>query len=155
MIIRVFRMRCATLAFRCAKHQLGLPLTRFASTSSSVVTKLAYDKYMDEYDYGPELSVPLVMVHGLFGHKENWRSLAKALQQRLGNTVFALDLRNHGECVIFSAPFPGFFSILWMHRFLYYYWLALKPLWQSLTNTLRSSEGNEICWTVNTFVFIF
>uniref|UniRef100_A0A915AJE4 sn-1-specific diacylglycerol lipase ABHD11 n=2 Tax=Parascaris univalens TaxID=6257 RepID=A0A915AJE4_PARUN len=91
------RMRCATLAFRCVKHQLGLPLIRFASTSSSVVTKLAYDKYVDEYDYGPELTVPLVMVHGLFGHKENWRSLAKALQQRLGNTVFTLDLRNHGD----------------------------------------------------------
>uniref|UniRef100_A0A915AII6 sn-1-specific diacylglycerol lipase ABHD11 n=3 Tax=Parascaris TaxID=6254 RepID=A0A915AII6_PARUN len=97
------RMRCATLAFRCVKHQLGLPLIRFASTSSSVVTKLAYDKYVDEYDYGPELTVPLVMVHGLFGHKENWRSLAKALQQRLGNTVFTLDLRNHdGDDILFD-----------------------------------------------------
>ncbi|KHN76658.1 Alpha/beta hydrolase domain-containing protein 11 [Toxocara canis] len=90
-------MKHVTLALRFAKQHLGLPTARFASTSSSIVTKLAYDKYVDDFDYGPELTVPLVMVHGLFGHKENWRSLAKALQQRLGNTVFTLDLRNHGD----------------------------------------------------------
>ncbi|ORX36341.1 Alpha/Beta hydrolase protein [Kockovaella imperatae] len=38
----------------------------------------------------------LVICHGLFGSKQNWRSLAKAFAQRLGMRVYTLDLRNHG-----------------------------------------------------------
>ncbi|RKP06196.1 mitochondrial hydrolase [Thamnocephalis sphaerospora] len=40
---------------------------------------------------------PLVVLHGLFGSKQNWRSLARGFAQRLGAPVYALDLRNHGE----------------------------------------------------------
>ncbi|BGO95901.1 hypothetical protein NBRC10512_005505 [Rhodotorula toruloides] len=40
---------------------------------------------------------PLVVLHGLFGSKQNWRSLAKGLAQRLGRDIFTLDLRNHGH----------------------------------------------------------
>ncbi|KAJ3165143.1 hypothetical protein HDU88_004863 [Geranomyces variabilis] len=40
---------------------------------------------------------PLVILHGLFGSKQNWRSLSKALANRLGTDVIPLDLRNHGE----------------------------------------------------------
>jgi pimeloyl-ACP methyl ester carboxylesterase len=38
----------------------------------------------------------LVLCHGLFGSKQNWRSLAKGFAQRLGMPVYALDMRNHG-----------------------------------------------------------
>ncbi|SPC67090.1 related to alpha/beta hydrolase [Ustilago sp. UG-2017b] len=38
----------------------------------------------------------LVVCHGLFGSKQNWRSLGRAISQRFGIPVFALDLRNHG-----------------------------------------------------------
>ncbi|KAL7417128.1 Alpha/Beta hydrolase protein [Mrakia frigida] len=38
----------------------------------------------------------LVIAHGLFGSKQNWRSLTRALAQELSMPVYALDLRNHG-----------------------------------------------------------
>ncbi|SPO23337.1 uncharacterized protein UTRI_02015 [Ustilago trichophora] len=38
----------------------------------------------------------LVVCHGLFGSKQNWRSLGRAMSSRFGVPVFALDLRNHG-----------------------------------------------------------
>ncbi|KAL3124092.1 hypothetical protein niasHT_004681 [Heterodera trifolii] len=56
---------------------------------------LAFDAYPSTAE--PEKTNPLVIVHGLFGHKQNWRGVAKALQKELGNRVFVLDLRNHGE----------------------------------------------------------
>ncbi len=56
--------------------------------------------------------LPLVIVHGLFGSKRNWRSIvivnytngltkrqAKAFNKRHGMTVYALDMRNHGESI--------------------------------------------------------
>jgi len=38
---------------------------------------------------------PLIILHGLFGCKENWRSLARQLALQF--QVFTLDQRNHGE----------------------------------------------------------
>ncbi|CED84045.1 Predicted alpha/beta hydrolase [Phaffia rhodozyma] len=38
----------------------------------------------------------LVIAHGLFGSKQNWRSLTRAFAQELGMPVYAIDLRNHG-----------------------------------------------------------
>lgn len=38
---------------------------------------------------------PLVILHGLFGSKRNWSSIAKRLGAR--HRVLAVDLRNHGE----------------------------------------------------------
>lgn len=38
----------------------------------------------------------IVVCHGLFGSKQNWRSLGRAMSTRFGVPVFALDLRNHG-----------------------------------------------------------
>ncbi|PAV87415.1 hypothetical protein WR25_14220 [Diploscapter pachys] len=40
---------------------------------------------------------PLVIAHGLFGQKQNWNSVGKAIQRRLGNTVHCVDMRNHGS----------------------------------------------------------
>ncbi|KAJ3192092.1 hypothetical protein HK101_007068 [Irineochytrium annulatum] len=40
---------------------------------------------------------PLLILHGLFGSKQNWRSLSRALANRLATRVIALDLRNHGD----------------------------------------------------------
>uniref|UniRef100_A0A914YYZ1 sn-1-specific diacylglycerol lipase ABHD11 n=1 Tax=Panagrolaimus superbus TaxID=310955 RepID=A0A914YYZ1_9BILA len=40
---------------------------------------------------------PLVIAHGLFGHKSNWNSVSKQIQRKLDNQVFAIDFRNHGE----------------------------------------------------------
>lgn len=38
---------------------------------------------------------PLIILHGLFGSLENWRTLSKVFAQSF--TVFALDQRNHGR----------------------------------------------------------
>jgi esterase len=38
---------------------------------------------------------PLIILHGLFGTQENWRTLSKAFAQHF--RVFALDQRNHGR----------------------------------------------------------
>lgn len=40
---------------------------------------------------------PLLILHGLFGSKHNWKSASLELARRTQRTVYALDLRNHGE----------------------------------------------------------
>lgn len=40
---------------------------------------------------------PIVVLHGLFGSKQNWRALAKSIALATSQTVHTLDLRNHGE----------------------------------------------------------
>lgn len=44
---------------------------------------------------GPEQGVPLVILHGLFGSADNWRSHVKQWQE--SRRVVAVDLRNHGR----------------------------------------------------------
>jgi esterase len=41
--------------------------------------------------------VPLVLLHGLLGSSRNWQTAGAELAARLGRTVYALDLRNHGR----------------------------------------------------------
>ncbi|XP_034940079.1 protein ABHD11-like [Chelonus insularis] len=43
-----------------------------------------------------ELS-PVIIMHGLFGSKNNWNSLAKAINQQTNRQVITVDARNHGE----------------------------------------------------------
>lgn len=38
---------------------------------------------------------PLIILHGLFGISDNWATLAKKLAEHF--TVYAVDLRNHGQ----------------------------------------------------------
>ncbi|KAJ1984090.1 hypothetical protein H4R34_000895 [Dimargaris verticillata] len=40
---------------------------------------------------------PVVVLHGLFGSKQNWGSLSKGLAHQLATNVYVLDLRNHGD----------------------------------------------------------
>lgn len=51
---------------------------------------MTVDLAFDERGAGP----PLVVLHGLFGAKRNWASIAKALAPR--HRVLTVDLRNHG-----------------------------------------------------------
>ncbi|KAF4015820.1 hypothetical protein G4228_007020, partial [Cervus hanglu yarkandensis] len=46
---------------------------------------------------GEAASPPLVFLHGLFGSKTNFNSIAKALAQQTGRRVLTVDARNHGE----------------------------------------------------------
>ncbi|KAJ2820463.1 Rho-type GTPase activating protein Rga1, partial [Coemansia sp. 'formosensis'] len=40
---------------------------------------------------------PLVILHGLFGSKQNWRAISKQLSRTLGRDTYSVDLRNHGD----------------------------------------------------------
>jgi pimeloyl-ACP methyl ester carboxylesterase len=40
---------------------------------------------------------PLLILHGLYGSKENWKSLSKAFHRILSTDIYSLDLRNHGS----------------------------------------------------------
>ncbi|XP_061755172.1 protein ABHD11 isoform X2 [Nerophis ophidion] len=67
-----------------------------ASTSSPV--NLTYDVFDGKVD-----STPLVFLHGLFGSKSNFHSIAKSLVQRTGRKVLTVDARNHGNSPHSSA----------------------------------------------------
>uniref|UniRef100_A0A3Q4BE15 sn-1-specific diacylglycerol lipase ABHD11 n=1 Tax=Mola mola TaxID=94237 RepID=A0A3Q4BE15_MOLML len=66
-------------------------LTVRAASSSSPVS-LTYDVFD-----GKGESTPLVFLHGLFGSKSNFHSIAKSLVQRTGRKVLTVDARNHGN----------------------------------------------------------
>uniref|UniRef100_A0AC35UCX1 AB hydrolase-1 domain-containing protein n=1 Tax=Rhabditophanes sp. KR3021 TaxID=114890 RepID=A0AC35UCX1_9BILA len=57
------------------------------------LSQLAFTKYGKT----DKKKAPLVICHGLFGQKSNWNSIAKAVQARLNNAVYCVDLRNHGD----------------------------------------------------------
>ncbi|XP_029833845.2 protein ABHD11 isoform X1 [Ixodes scapularis] len=40
---------------------------------------------------------PVVILHGLFGSKNNWKSISKSMVRTTGRKVYALDTRNHGD----------------------------------------------------------
>ncbi|KAJ3559155.1 hypothetical protein NP233_g11337 [Leucocoprinus birnbaumii] len=46
---------------------------------------------------------PVVILHGLFGSKRNWNSLARGFNSSLNRPIYTLDLRNHGT----SPHVPG------------------------------------------------
>lgn len=52
--------------------------------------ELAYSEFNSEH-----AGIPVVIAHGLFGSKANWRSIASQLADDYH--VYAVDLRNHGE----------------------------------------------------------
>ncbi|XP_034034060.1 protein ABHD11 [Thalassophryne amazonica] len=66
------------------------PVFRTSSSASSV--NLSYDVFD-----GKGESTPLVFLHGLFGSKSNFYSIAKSLVQRTGRKVLTVDARNHGK----------------------------------------------------------
>ncbi|TFK45823.1 alpha/beta-hydrolase [Heliocybe sulcata] len=65
--------------------------------SSSAQHSTPVDLEYDAYGSAREKSGALVILHGLFGSKRNWVSLAKAFEKDLRTPVYALDLRNHGS----------------------------------------------------------
>ncbi|XP_075052716.1 sn-1-specific diacylglycerol lipase ABHD11 [Mixophyes fleayi] len=56
------------------------------------VVTLSYDIYE-----GRTPGSPLVLLHGLFGSKSNFQSIARALVRKTGRKVLTLDARNHGS----------------------------------------------------------
>ncbi|TKA80011.1 hypothetical protein B0A49_00711 [Cryomyces minteri] len=69
----------------------------FAPVSNYV--KLAYDlhKPAKDTDDASTRNAPIIFIHGLFGSKKNNRSMSKVLARDLKRSVYAVDLRNHGD----------------------------------------------------------
>lgn len=59
------------------------------------VVKLSSLKFTP--DTLPKTTVPLLIFHGLFGSKHNWKTASANLAKITQRNIFAFDLRNHGE----------------------------------------------------------
>lgn len=75
-----------------------IQLTRCLSTAETLEPiKMSYATY--ESTVAQNNTSPLIVMHGLFGSKSNWKSLCKAIQKKSTplRKVIAVDARNHGE----------------------------------------------------------
>eukprot|EP01094_Clydonella_sp_ATCC50884_P030482 TRINITY_DN9964_c0_g1_i1.p1 TRINITY_DN9964_c0_g1~~TRINITY_DN9964_c0_g1_i1.p1 ORF type:complete len:330 (-),score=57.75 TRINITY_DN9964_c0_g1_i1:315-1304(-) len=72
-------------------------LASYASRGLSSPVELSVEKHSAPKDGEGPHGCPVVVLHGLFGSKQNWRGVSKALASGLGRDVYAADLRNHGE----------------------------------------------------------
>ena len=39
----------------------------------------------------------MIILHGLFGNKTNWKTLSRLINESTKRTIYAVDLRNHGD----------------------------------------------------------
>ncbi|ORY25806.1 Alpha/Beta hydrolase protein [Naematelia encephala] len=97
---RCFHTSAADLATGTLRRSTRISNASLRSYSSSSVPEIKPVDLAFDMVGPPEITAEgqcLVICHGLFGSKQNWRSLAKAMSKRLGMTVYTLDLRNHGH----------------------------------------------------------
>ncbi|KAJ5772598.1 hypothetical protein N7520_003127 [Penicillium odoratum] len=73
---------------------------RAFSTARACRAELSYQVYGPEKEEA--VRDPILFLHGLFGSKQNNRTISKALARDLNCQIFTLDLRNHGQS--FHAP---------------------------------------------------
>lgn len=83
-----------------SRARWGLSLRAFHTTRTSLSPlHLDYEQFLPES--GDRLVAKrtnaLVVCHGLFGSKQNWRSLAKSMAKGFGVPIYTLDMRNHGS----------------------------------------------------------
>ncbi|KAL1958325.1 hypothetical protein VTO42DRAFT_4642 [Malbranchea cinnamomea] len=71
----------------------------FATTAIKLQLSLAYQAWptVASSGHGESNARPIIFMHGLFGSKQNNRSMSKVLASQLKTTVYAIDLRNHGD----------------------------------------------------------
>ncbi|KAL9551342.1 hypothetical protein PS6_005044 [Mucor atramentarius] len=71
---------------------------RLYSSYSSKAVPLSFTKYdVPQKNKLISRKQPLIICHGLFGSKQNWRSLAKSISLQCNCEVYTIDARNHGE----------------------------------------------------------
>ncbi|XP_011633101.1 protein ABHD11 isoform X1 [Pogonomyrmex barbatus] len=63
----------------------------------TVPIKLAYISYETLKESEQNAKEPIIIMHGLFGSKNNWNSLSKAIHLKTKRKVIAIDARNHGD----------------------------------------------------------
>ncbi|KAJ1721063.1 hypothetical protein LPJ53_004372 [Coemansia erecta] len=66
----------------------------FSQLQQEETVKLEYTKNNSESGSAKQ---PLLIIHGLFGSKQNWRAIAKQLTRTLDRDTYCVDLRNHGD----------------------------------------------------------
>ena len=59
--------------------------------------KLAYASYESMSGNKDNPKQPIMIMHGLFGSKNNWSTLSKAIHQQTDRKVITIDARNHGD----------------------------------------------------------
>lgn len=72
-------------------HSVG-----YKALTSNVVT-LSCLKFTPDTASQHQSSCPMFIFHGLFGSKHNWKTASEKFAKRTQRTVYAFDLRNHGE----------------------------------------------------------
>ncbi|RUS16018.1 Alpha/Beta hydrolase protein [Endogone sp. FLAS-F59071] len=73
------------------------PISRPLATAAFPPTvRLSFQVHEPPADTTPTCP-PLVIIHGLFGSRQNWMTLSRRFASRLGTRVYALDMRNHGQ----------------------------------------------------------
>ncbi|PLB45235.1 putative alpha/beta fold family hydrolase [Aspergillus steynii IBT 23096] len=73
----------------------GASSVRSFSTSRILRSDLSFQVFGPEKEEASRS--PIVFLHGLFGSKQNNRSISRALARDLNRQIFTLDLRNHGQ----------------------------------------------------------
>ncbi|XP_017066763.1 protein ABHD11 isoform X2 [Drosophila eugracilis] len=90
--LRLFSFPSGKVLHPATWHPLNLK--KEYSTESLEPVELSFDVYTGE---NQETRPPLLTYHGLFGSKQNWRGISKALVRKVPRKVYAIDVRNHGE----------------------------------------------------------
>lgn len=72
------------------KRSLIIPCAQISNA-----VKLSYSKV--EPQLLNDTKSPILIFHGLFGNKKNWRSLSKPIADETKRNVYLFDLRNHGD----------------------------------------------------------
>ncbi|XP_055911751.1 protein ABHD11 [Eupeodes corollae] len=75
------------------KKSYLLPRANFSSDITPI--KMAVNVF-ESKTTDPNAS-PLLIMHGLFGSKQNWRGISKALESKTNRKIYNVDARNHGD----------------------------------------------------------
>lgn len=59
-------------------------------SSRTVPVKLAYTSYESVKEHEQDVKEPIIIMHGLFGSKNNWNSLSKAIHQKTKRKVILI-----------------------------------------------------------------
>lgn len=98
------RFRHAVRCFHADTHIEPLNLHQESDLSTSKSVELSFRVYKAGKHHVNHTSKfqglhtsPIVMVHGLFGSKQNWVSVGKRITEITGKVTLGVDCRNHGD----------------------------------------------------------
>ncbi|CAG8639853.1 1953_t:CDS:2, partial [Paraglomus occultum] len=110
--LRPFKTSVA-LSYPFINHHAYTRNSHSKQHKESIPLQLAYTEYLPRRPQTSEDSPPVIILHGLFGSKQNWKSLAKSFTQSLNTKVYAVDLRNHGESPHSSVHTYESMAMMW------------------------------------------